>query len=850
MRLALALVLLLLAGPAVAGEFGPVPKEHQLPGVDPRAPSTYLVMVIPSTSQVGTYSRVMEVERFPADTEFATTWEYQGGRANVDSLSLTVLHPSGATTTLGPTLISGARRVVFRLTLPAGRYALVPSKNPTGPSATQLMEQILVGAPPPTGAYWACRTRFELTFGQVGWTPCARLDVTEWPPKIPTVQMTLPTGLQPFAQQKYAAQDWAKLAWVYDLGTYSKAKRHVVSLPNPTETTAFGWFPTYFHSSMDGRRIGLTEGDPPLARLGHLAKAIVHPQGRGFYTLEIQGRLGLLETTGRYTPFVGYGVTDSAVPYYSELVVSPLDADKAYARERQQNIGQWQDGANPVMRRAWGFTAWPSAAPHAEGLHQFIIADTFKHRLVYVDHRPSHTPSSREGPGTGAPATVRQIAGEYGTITRPCFDHPWDVEMDHHRPVSPTVKWIYWTVRGGQPSMTDPAGVPRDPGKGLICRMRINLDDGSPVGAPEVFIESAYAQDSEGEIARATGGEYSADGTGKVQAAYPTLGDSGKPGFILPNALGFYSTGELWFVEQCAGRLRQVEIESRAVTTIVGHDQVDATKRRWLGKPRNCYEITAQADVEGVLGPKDTIYGGTYAVQTDFAVHRDGSQRRILPWTGISPPPADLGPGPMHQTISGLEGNYQWVYAPGNAALPCLLASQQANIGTFLLCRRTTGQGSVDRTKLEAGYRAWITSTGGKPAPAVLCSRGGFNALPAICFPQLGTWDEPVALEYLKTVYAKTDADAAAIRYVAVAAMRYKHVSGGVGNPPPSITFGATVNWTTTHATDCAPHPTSGSAAVPVPGAFSLTCTGPGGTTERGVTITSPPPVQRQRLKR
>ena len=845
------LLLLLLVTPAVAGEFGPVPKEHQLPGADPRAASaTYLVMVIPSTNQVGTYSRVLEVKRFPADRAFSVTFEYQGGRAGVDAITLTVYHPTGSTSTHGPTTLDSKRRAAFSLTLPAGRYALWPSKNATGPSATQLGEQIVVGAPPPTGAYWACRTRFELTFAQVSYTPCARLDVPTWPPQIPTTKLTLPAGLVPFDQVKYLAQDWARLAWVYDLHGFSKAKRHLVSLPNPEETYALGWFPTYFHSSMDGRRIGLTEGDPPVARLGHLAKAIVHPQGRGFYTLEIQGRLGLLETTGRFTPFAGYAVTDSAAPYYSELTVSPLEADKQYARDRQKNIGNWQDApANPIMRRAWGFTAWPSAAPHDKGLHQFIIADTFRHRLLYVDHRSSHSATDPEGPGTGTPASVKQILGTYGQITRPCLDHPWDVEMDHVRPVSPTVKWIYWTVRGGQPSMTDPPGVPYDPGKAAICRARINLTDGSVIGDPEVFVESAYSQGSEGEIANATGGEYSADGTGRVQAKYPTLGDSGQPGFILPNAIGFYSDGSLWFVEQCAGRLRKVEIETRAITTVVGHDKLDPAERRWLGKPRNCYEITAQNDLEGVLGPRDTIYGGTYAVQSDFAVHADGSQRRILPWTGLSPPPGDYGPGPMHQTLSGTESNYQWVYAPGNAALPCLLAAQQANIGTFLICRRTTGQGSIDRTKLEAGYRAWITSTGGKPAPAVLCSRGGFNAVPAVCFPQLGTAPREQALQYLKDVYAKSDVDADAIVYAAQQAMRYK-TAQNVGGAAPTIDLRATVGWTTENATDCAPLPITGQAPLPIPSTFSITCTGPGGTTDSSVTITPSPPIRRERLKR
>ena len=849
------LLALLLVTPATAqvrdGEFGPVPPEHRLPGADPRAASsTYLVMVNPSTNQIGTYSRVLELERFPADRAFSTTWEYQGGRSGVDSLTLTVLHPTGSTSTHGPTLIDSKRRVSFSLTLPAGRYALWPSRNTSGPTATQLGEHIVVGAPPPTGAYWACRTRFELTFSQVGFTPCARLDVTEWPPKIPTTKLTLPAGLRPFDQVKYLAQDWARAAWVYDLHGYSKAKRHFVSLPNPTETYGLGWFPTYFYSSIDGRRIGLTEGDPPISRLGHLAKAIVHPQGRGFYTLEIQGRLGLLETTGRYTPFVGYGVTDSSAPYYSELTVSPLEADKQYARDRQKNIGNWQDApANPIMRRAWGFTAWPSPAPHDKGLHQFIVADTFRHRLLYVDHRGSHSPTDPEGPGTGAPATVKQILGEYGKITRPCFDHPWDVEVDQHRPVSETVRWIYWTVRGGQPSSTDPPGTPYDPGKGAICRVRITLTDGSPIGEPEVFVESAYTQDSEGGIMSSSGGDLSSDGTSRVQARYPTIGDSGKPGFILPNALGFASDGTLWFVEQCAGRWRRVEVETRTITTVIGKDSLDPAGRRWLGKPRNCLEITAQGDVEGVLGPKDTIYGGTYSVQSDFAAHPDGTQRRILPWTGITPTPGDLGPGPMHQTLSGMDSNYQWVYAPGNKALPCLLASQQANIGTFLLCRRTAGQGSLDRTKLDAGYRAWITSTGGKPAPAVLCSRGGFNALPAVCFPALGTMPRDQAIAYLKDVYAKTDADADAIQYVAAQAMRYK-TAMNVGGVAPGIELRATVGWTTENATDCAPLPTSGTAPLPIPSTFSITCTGPGGTTSSGATITSPPAVRRERGKR
>lgn len=849
MRVALLLLLAVLTAPAHAGEFpvGQVPKEFQLPGLNPQAAaSTFLVMVVPSSNQVGTYSRVLEVERFPAGQAFSVTWEYQGGRAGVDSITLTVWHPDGSTTTHGPVTISSARRAAFTLTLPAGRYALWPTRNASGPTATQLGEQIVVGAPPPVGAYWACRTRFELTYSQVGFTPCARLDVDTWPPKIPTTSMTLPTGLQPFAQQKYLAQDWARLAWVYDLHGYSKAKRHFVSLPNPTATTALGWFPTYFYSSIDGRRIGLTEGDAPIARLGHLAKAIPHPQGRGFYTLEIQGRLGLLETTGRYTPFVGYGVTDSAVPYYSELTVSPLEADKQWARDRTKNIGDWRDGANPVMRRAWGFTAWRSPAPHDKGLHQFIVADTFKHRLVYVDHRPAHDPAHPEGPGTSTPAVVRQILGTYGQMTRPCLDHPWDVELDQFRPVSDNVRWLYWTVRGGQPSATDPAGVPYDPGKGLICRVRLNLLDGTPIGDPEVFVESAYTQGSERAIQAASGGEMASDGTSRVQAQYPTIGDSGQPGFILPNALGFYSDGSLWFVEQCAGRLRKVEIETRAITTVIGKDSLDPAGRRWLGKPRNCLEITAQNDSEGVLGLRDTIYGGTYSVQSDFAAHPDGTQRRILPWTGITPTPGDLGPGPMHQTLSGMDANYQWVYAPGNAALPCLLAAQQANIGTFLICRRVAGQNNLDRAKLDAGYAAWIASSGGKPAPAVVCSRGGFNALPATCFPALGTMPRDQALAYLVSTYGKTEAQADAIVYVAQQAMRYKTATN-VGGALPTVSLGVTATWTTQHATDCAPHPTAGSAPVPIPGSLTVTCTGPGGTASSGVTVTPTTPARGRR---
>lgn len=833
----------------------------------PAAAQTFLVSAVPSTNQIGNYSRPLVTLRFPADTPFPWTWEYQTGRANMDSVSLRVQRDDNAANdvTVGSITIGTSRRAKFTLTLPAGRYAVCPVKNLAGPSVTPLCESIVVGAPPLEGGYWSCRTRFENQYAQSGSGPCAYFSIpagtTPDTLQIPTVALDLPLAtMGRFPQTKMLAEEFAKKAWLYDLTGYAKSKRYLTKLPNPTETYAAGWFPTYFRSSIYGTRIPLTEGDSPIARFGHVAKAIPHPQGRGFYTFEINGRAGLLETTGKFTTFFGYQTKNAKIPHYSELTVSPVASDKEFARQQIEYKGDW--GTVPRgMLRVWGAVMWPSPAPHDKGLHQGLVADTYRQRILSFDHRTQHAHDDPEGPGPGGQTKIGLFLGETDKITRPCGDHPWDMGIDWTRPQSDVVYaahadgrpvytryWLYWTVRGGSPSIIGGQNQPYDPGTARICRGLLNLADATLVGEPEVFLESAYPQDSETAITALTGGEWALDGPARAQKRFPEFapvaeGEEKRPGFILPNAMGVTSDGQLWFVEQCASRMRMVDLDTREVTTRRGKDPASGldADRRWLGKPRHCNEITADLDVHGVLGPKDTLYGGTYGVDSDFVVHPDGSTRRFLPWTGITPSPGDLGPGPMHQTIQGLIGNYQWNITPGNPALPGALVSHQAVGGQFLVMPRASEQGNLDRAKLDAGYQAWKSSSGGKPAPSLLCSLGGFNALPnVVCFPELGTWPEAKALDYIKATWGKTDAQAAAIRYVAVQAMRHKRITGGVPPPPepPTITVSASVTWGTSGATECGDKPTAGTAPLQPGQAFTIRCSGPGGVAEKTVTLT------------
>ena len=744
------------------------------------AVTNYLVMAIPSSNQVTQYSRPLHVERFQpveAKTE-SVTFEYQGGRPQVDAIRLRVRYPDNSAVEHGPVIIDASRRAVFQLNLPTGRYALEPrpDASPLAPAVVPLGESIVVGEPEDTGGYFRCVTRFERQYAVFsGPVQCAWFELTEWPPRIPTIHTVLPTGLQPFPRTKLTAEEFARLAYVQDVLLYAKEKSNFVQMPNPAPgrapkraVKAVSFFPTYFRASIYGTRIPLTEGDPPLVRLGHAAKALFHPQGRGVYACEVNGRIGLLETTGRYTTFAGYKVSDSMAPHYSELTVSPVDSDRAFARERIVWHGDWAPDTPAGMLRIWGCVGWPSPAPHHKGLHKFIVPDTYHFRLLFVDHVPQHGPDDPEGPGPGGQSRISTFLGTYGRITHPCFDHPWDTDIDFSRPVSEphrdTVRWIYWTARGGSPSTIGAKNQPYASGTARICRAKIDLATGAAIGGPEVFLESGYPQDSEVATLRMSKGTYSVDGPRHTRARFPEFAADGRPGFILPNAMGFTSRGELWFVEQCAQRMRVVDVETKQVTT----------RRTVVGKALNCHEITAQMDVDGVVGPVDTLYGGTYGVQSDFVVYPDGTERRIWPWTGLSPLPGDNGSGPMHQTVAGFRGNYQWVCAPGNKALPVLACFHQAVGGMAFIHRRLPDQPPMDRAKLERGFAAWKTSHDDHPAPGLLGGPKGFNALPAVGFVQLGqTWPRDRATAWLKS-QGLSDEEADAVHYTATYQMRHK----------------------------------------------------------------------------
>lgn len=449
-------------------------------------------------------------------------------------------------------------------TLPDGSHLLGADVENDSLTVIELPVRVRNGAAPITGPQkiWIAPSRYELGRGLAQGS--VQIDYPGAPPVLPGHPHPARV-IEPYGTR--LANDEL---WVSRLGMYAGGfVRRFTSLPDGD--VAILPRQMYFHSDMDDHGIALIDGPRNVGTLGHAIAALVHPQGRGFYGLSVNGRVWFIGVNGHITTLVGWRLKAGRnVPYWRAI-----RTHRDWYDEQFDYVGRFLDGPDH-LNEPWDIAA--RETPGEEGFHELFVTDTRNHRVVYIDHHPAHVP--------GGESHVSTFAGNLDG-TPGLLNEPWgcDLGPDGYLYVS-------------------------NYASGSIVRI-------APTGKMELVVETSLNV-SDAELGIAKRGASSRLKPSEIRSRFSRDGAFGRATLIRPQALRFTSTGKLIVAERYTFALREIDLQARTIRTLAILPRADLRRHYYK-------EVTLSIDKEGTCGPVDDMFVCAWGPQAAHRFAADGT---------------------------------------------------------------------------------------------------------------------------------------------------------------------------------------------------------------------------------
>lgn len=425
--------------------------------------------------------------------------------------------------------------------------------------------------------------------------------------------------------------------------------------------------------------------------------------GYGAYFLETNGRLGLLTENGRVINELGLGQAHGALHggvksgvYAGADADDSQDADAiadAAAFDAQfVEVADWSQVQGPHgLWEPWGFEVLYRDADgqiHDRDGHEFWVADTLHHRIIFANHwtahsaaryEPAHVPPrgyvSPPEP-TGKTEVFNFVGSLDGKPTEHC-NEPWHV------------KWrkqdnkFYWTNHAGNSiARCDIDG--SNPEIVLLSSLHPTPVE---LGMPHLLVKRVPTPQ------RATQGDIDPK---DLRQLWVRDGPLGEASCVRPTAFDFDSMGNLVWIEHYTYAIRRLDIEAGTVATLNYLLDVNGGS-----ESSGNNEPTLVIDDEGTFGPQDDIFCWAWGSATDKRYSGDGTWR-AKPWRGLFEEGHPATNGPMEHVVGP---NYGWGLDVGGGRL--LAVGSAAGSQMWEVTRRLPTDPDLDLARFERGMEAW-----------------------------------------------------------------------------------------------------------------------------------------------
>ena len=431
----------------------------------------------------------------------------------------------------------------------------------------------------------------------------------------------------------------------------------------------------YFHSTATtgnataprtSPHVTLRDGPRGIGTLGYICDMRIRSGGNGMYWLDSDGRFGLLKWDGQIITELGprlkglqvHGhVTSSGYMHYSNQPLFKAH-QKAYD-DAWEWYGDWSQvkGAH-LLWEPWGFAV---ASRRADGTtetrdgHEFWVADTRHHRIVFLDHWTAHgaagfqkahfpPPGYVQAEGPTGTSTVANFLGSHDGTPTPECNEPWQCK------VSPFDGKLYWTNFAGN----------------SIYRCNLDSSEVEPVLI-------CALQPTDAQLTIRSRLDQSITEPRDLRPLWVRDGAAGVASCVRPTGFDFDSQGNIVFVEHYTYAIRRLELATSTVTTLAALVDVNGGS-----ESSGNAEPNLVVDRDGTCGPVDDIFLMAWSNGTDKRFDRNGvrvewpsgTAKGALFFNGGN---GELAQGPANMLFAP---NYAWgldvwggrIVAAGNAA--------------------------------------------------------------------------------------------------------------------------------------------------------------------------------------
>lgn len=359
---------------------------------------------------------------------------------------------------------------------------------------------------------------------------------------------------------------------------------HHDAVSAPTDKTA----PTPLPTMRSGPRY--------VGALGYVVDLLIRPNNKGTYFLESNGRFGLITNDGTVVNEGGVEVRRDALKGHvvpmrkNQFMHTGAEAAAAveHYKSKWHNYGDWSQVTGPhEMFEPWGF----ASIPHPND-HEFWIADTRNHRILFLDHWTAHSaagfqrahfppPGYKQADARTGVSTFCDFIGSTNRLPTDYCNEPWKCRF------GPDGK-LYWSNFAGD----------------SIYRCHI---DGT--GIEPVIVSARRYTDAELKIPARL------EGSKLTQAELRALvvdGPVGVASCVRPTAIDFFSDGSLGWIEYATFAIRKLDSATGLVKTL-GYLEGAGTVPNMV------------IDASGSWGAVDDIFCNAWFNNTDKRFDKDGT---------------------------------------------------------------------------------------------------------------------------------------------------------------------------------------------------------------------------------
>lgn len=339
-----------------------------------------------------------------------------------------------------------------------------------------------------------------------------------------------------------------------------------------------------------------------------------------FYVSTAPAHIGYIHLDGRKTTIAGHITIPMGDDFTTRPPTTVPTAEHGYwedgsASSTVKLIGTWVDGSSPGFAEPWDvqyvLARFLPGDPHPE---EYIVADTLKHRLVHVDHRPAHA-------AAGAQPECRTLATFPLKIGTAAGEEPWAC------PIGPDGRAYVTCFRSHRIYAVD-----------------------LTTGVKEVIVDSLF-KPSLTDIGTTRGQQQSAFTDAVLAARYSRDGGPGLHSLPFPQAARFDSTGKLIVANRYLNNVYEVDVATKVVRLLFHVDMHD--------KGYDVRDVSIDVNASGTTGPLDSIrWSGWYVGTQNHYTRAGGWIGQVYQEQGAR----DLTRGPFDRWIGG---GYIWAMASG-----------------------------------------------------------------------------------------------------------------------------------------------------------------------------------------